>query len=196
MNVLLAASEHAEPFRLSELGFNTEHMTKVVVACEVPPADMRALLSSRWGCGPALAEGLMALYGGHVYRTHLALGDLAREGAAFEAIGGASPAAIDGVAACLAAARSGEAPMAGLEAMLRSLATHGHVALLSRSDPRARLVSMHNVGGVVSRGASAPGVPHEAWQSGARVTLVAASHSTRLLLALELSSTESEHDEG
>jgi len=26
--------------------------------------------------------------------------------------------------------------MAGLEAMLRSLATHGHVALVSHSDPR------------------------------------------------------------
>jgi hypothetical protein len=57
LNVLLAASEHAEPFRLAELGYSTAHMTKVVVASEVPPAEMRAMLVDKWRCGPALTHG-------------------------------------------------------------------------------------------------------------------------------------------
>ena len=196
MNVVLAASEHAEPFRLAAVGFQPEHMTKVVIACEVPPAEMRALLSGPWCCGPALADGLMAVYGGHVWRMHLVLGDLAREQERFEAFAGLSPTASDGVSACVAAARSGEPHMVGLEGWLRALATHGTVAIPSRSDPRAELVSRHNVGGVVSRGASAPGVPREAWQESADQLLVASSQGMRLLLARALSRSPSPPIEG
>ena len=47
-----------------------------------------------------------------------------------------------------------------------------------------KLVSKQNVGGDVSRGASAPGVPHEAWQAGSGELLVVGSQGTRLLLCL------------
>ena len=70
-------------------------------------------------------------------RTHLVLGELAREGPAFEACAGLSSCSIDGVSACLAAARSNEAQLTGLETMLCSLATHGYVAITSRKDPCA-----------------------------------------------------------
>lgn len=188
MNVLLAASEHAEPFRLAQLGFKTRHITQTVVACEVPPSEMRVLLTQEWHCGPALAEGLMAIYGGHVWQTRLALSSLAHNGPDFAGIEGFSPASCDGVLASLRAARSGELPMAGLEGMLRALAVHGHTGISDRSDPRAELVSKLNVGGVVSTSASAPGLPPEVrFEAGASQLLVATSHSTRLLLALELS---------
>ena len=188
MNVLLASSEHAEPFRLASLGFKTEDFTETVVACEVPPPDMRALLVDKWRCGPQLAEGLMAVYGGHVWRTSLALGDLAREGPAFEAIGAFSSAPLDGVNKCLAAARggSGVAKVEGLEDVLRELAERGFAAIPSRDDPRAEVVSENNVGGVVPRGASAPGLPRAAWATGAKFVLAASSQSMRLLLASEL----------
>jgi hypothetical protein len=187
MNVLIAASEHTEPFRLASLGFKTQHMTETVIACEVPPAEMYKLVTETWGCGPALAQGLLAVYGGHVWQTHLALGTLAREKAAFKAIAGFSPATIDGVVACVKASRSADPAMVGLEDMLRSLAIHGYIGVADRKDPRAELLSVHNVGCVVSACASAPGVPPEAWRSGSMTVLTVASHGMRLVLAHQLS---------
>ena len=186
LNVLLAASEHAEPFRLAELGYSTAHMTKVVVASEVPPAEMRAMLVDKWRCGPALAEGLLAVYGGHVLRAKNALGDLAREKAGFKAIAAFAPDAIDGVLACLEAARSSDPAMKGLEGILHELAERGFAVMPSRTDPRAMLVSQFNVGGVVLENTLAPGVPPAAWDSGGKVLLAASSQCMRLLLASEL----------
>ena len=186
MNVLLAASEHSEPYRLAQLGFKTGHITKTVVACEVPPAEMRRLLVEKWRCGPALAEGLLSVYGGHVWRSYLALGDLARDKAGFKALAALAPESADGVAVCIKAARSGAPGMAGLEAMLRELAVRGYVAIPSRSDPRAEIVSQHNVGGVVPDSASAPGLPPEAWTKGVTAVLAVSSQSMRLQLARAL----------
>ena len=163
-------------------------MTKTVVACEVPPAEMLDMLRREWGCGPALAAGLAAVYGGNVWRASLALGDLSREKAAFRALSALASGAIDGAAECIAAARSRRPEMAGLEDMLRSIADRGYAAIDRRSDPRAELVSAHNVGGVVSVIASAPGIPPEAWDGGAKAVLEASSQSMRLLLAKMLES--------
>ena len=81
--------------------------------------------------------------------------------------------------------------MEGLEGMLRSIADRGYVVISDDvSDPaRARLVSVHNVGAVVSSSASAPGIPPEAWGGGADALLVASSQSMRLLLAEMLKGT-------
>ena len=193
MNVLVAASEHTEPFRLANLGFKTQHMTETVIACEVPPAEMYKLVTEKWGCGPALAQGLLAVYGGHVWQTHLALGELAREKAAFEAIAGFSPATIRGVTACVEAARSGNPALVGLEDMLRSLAVRGFIGIAKAADPRAELLSVHNVACVISRSASAPGVPSEAWNTGSMTVLAAAGHSMRLVLAHQLSFLADRH---
>ena len=186
LNVLLAASEHAEPFRLAELGYSTAHMTKVVVASEVPPAEMRAMLVDKWRCGPALAEGLLAVYGGHVLRTKNALSDLARDKAGFRAISAFTPDAIRGVLACLKAVRGSGQSMEGLEGVLHELAERGFAVMPSRTDPRAALVSHFNVGGVVLENTFAPGVPPEAWDPGSSVVLAASSQCVRLLLASKL----------
>jgi len=186
LNVLLAASEHAEPFRLAELGYSTAHMTKVVVASEVPPAEMRAMLVDKWRCGPALAEGLLAVYGGHVLRAKNALSDLAREKAGFKAISAFTPDAIRGALACLQAARSSDQSMGGLEGVLHELAERGFAAIDDDTDPRAALVSHFNVGGVVLTSTFAPGVPPAAWVSGDSVVLAASSQCMRLLLASKL----------
>jgi len=187
LNVLLAASEHAEPFRLAQLGFNTVHLTMTVITCEVPPADMLAVLRREWGCGPELAAGLVAVYGGSVWRASIALGALARDREAYPAIGAFGAGTIRAADACVKAARSGRPEMAGLEARLRSLADRGYAAIGDGvDDPRAELVSARNVGGVVSLDASAPGIPPEAWDGGVDTLLVASSHSMRLLLAKKL----------
>ena len=186
LNVLLAASEHAEPYRLAELGYSTAHMTEVVVASEVPPAEMRAMLVDNWRCGPALAEGLLAVYGGHVLRAKNALAKLARDKAGSKAISAITPDAIRGVLACLRAARSSDPVMKGLHDVLRELAECGYAAVDDDTDPRAALVSHFNVGGVVLENTFAPGVPPAAWDSGGKVVLAASSQCMRLLLASEL----------
>jgi hypothetical protein len=186
LNVLLVASEHAEPFRLADLGYSTAHLTEVVCASEVPPAEMRAMLVDKWRCGPALAEGLLAVYGGHVLRAKNALGELARDKADFKAISAFAPDAIPGVLACLRAARSNDPMMNGLEGVLHELAERGFAVVPSRSDPRAMLVSHFNVGGVVLKNTFAPGVPPAAWDAGGKVVLEVSSQCTRLLLASEL----------
>ena len=187
-NVILAASEHSEQFRLEALGFSTAHITRTVVADEVPPGEMRALLTS-WGCGPQLATGLMAVYGGHVWLTYNAFGELARMREAFSAFhGAASPA---GVAACMAVVRQegggsslGDAD--SLEDKLRCLAEFGHCAIDDPLGPHAELLGRHGVGGIIARNATTTGVPPQAWEGRHHYIAVAASQGTRLLLASAL----------
>jgi hypothetical protein len=186
LNVLLASSDHAEPYRLAELGYSIAHMTEVLVASEVPPAEMRAMLVDKWRCGPALAEGLLALYGGHVLRVKNALGHLARDKAGFKAISAFAPDAIRGALACLQAARGSGQSMEGLEGVLHELAERGFAVMPSRTDPRTVLVSHFNVGGVVFASTYAPGLPPAAWDEGNSVVLAASSQCMRLLLASEL----------
>ena len=129
----------------------------------------------------------MAVYGGHVLRAKNALGGLARDKADFDAVSAFAPDAIRGVLACLKAARSGAPEMDGLEDVLRELAERGFAAIPKRTDPRAELVSVYNVGGVVLKSTFAPGVPRAAWESGSDVVLAVSSQSMRLLLARNLS---------
>ena len=76
--------------------------------------------------------------------------------------------------------------MDGLEDVLRELAERGFAAIPGRDDPRAEIVSENNVGGVVPRGASAPGLPPAAWDTGSDFVLAASSQSMRLFIARKL----------
>ena len=102
-------------------------------------------------------------------RAKNALGGLARDKADFDAISAFAPDAIDGVLACIEAARSGAPAMDGLEDVLRELAERGFAAIPKRTDPRAELVSVYNVGGVVLKSTFAPGVPRAAWGENRKV---------------------------
>ena len=118
-------------------------------------------------------------------RARNALGGLARDKADFDAISAFAPDALDGVLACIVAARSGAPAMDGLEDVLRELAERGFVAIPKRTDPRAVVASFYNVGGVVLKSSFAPGVPPAAWGK-RKVVLAASSQCMRLLLADEL----------
>ena len=61
INVFLASSEYAEPYRLTAL---SDHFTDTVLVPEVPPKQMRELLERKWGVGPNLASAIMAVWGG------------------------------------------------------------------------------------------------------------------------------------
>ena len=198
-SVVLATSEHGLPFRLRALGYNTDHISKTIVAEEVPPAVMKQLLMETWGCGEHLAMALLSLYGGHVLHASAAVRELATA---------ADPAAMEGSAAlgsmasapalCLdddtfAAAGVPDVKFdemrKRMQKALQALVCHGFLPLESAKDKVAEVISLANAGCVVPRSATAAGVPPEAWDmptpSGEQPThlLVPSSHTMRLLIA-------------
>jgi hypothetical protein len=199
-SVVLATSEHALPFRLQSLGFKTSHFTDFIVTEEVPPGEMRALLTGTWGCGAALADGLMSLYGGHVLHAANALTNLARLRAGFRGVAALSSLG-DAVSKCVA-----EESLAGVGALstaqqvalradvvskLRQLVATGYVPLANGEDKAAEVISRANAGFLIPSSAAAAGVPPE-WllpspgQLGGEAPdylLVPASGTMRLLLA-------------
>ena len=198
-SIVLATSEHGLPFRLRALGYNTDHISKTVVAEEVPPAVMKDELMRVWGCGEHLATALLSMYGGHVLHASAAVRKLAAS---------AAPASMEGIAALGSLV---DAPakcfsnstfiMAGLPASewpemrarvteaLRALVETGSIPLDSNEDKVAEVISLANAGCVIPRAAAASGVPPGAWlartPSGEEPThiLVPSSHIMRLLIA-------------
>jgi hypothetical protein len=200
MNVILAASEYSEPYRLSKLGFKSDHFSDTVLMPEVSPKDMRELLEGKWGMGANVTTAFMSVWGGHIWAAVKGVERLASGKASFRAIQNPiafSKDAADGVTDCLAA-DSAASPMlaattqeggsiTGMVDMLKKVATHGYAMVPSRKDPRAKLASERNVGGVVTVDTLAPGVPPEAW-FGSKSTnvVVATNQAMRMLLASQL----------
>ena len=181
------------------LGYNTDHISKTVVAEEVPPAVMKDELMRMWGCGEHLATALLSMYGGHVLHASAAVRELAASTA---------PASMEGIAAlgslasapalCLdndTLAAAGVPEPKRLEtckrvtAALRALVEVGSVPLDSEKDKVAEIISLANAGCVIPRAAAASGVPPDAWLArtpsgeAPKHILVPSSHIMRLLIA-------------
>lgn len=199
---MLATSEHGLPFRMRALGYTTGHISKTIVAEEVPPAVMKGLLRGTWGCGEQLANTLLTMYGGHVLHASAAVRELAAA---------TDPAAIEGAAAlssiigdpamCLDDSTFAAAGVPDRErddmrkrvlAALRALVEDGFVALESEKDKIAEVISLANAGCVVPRDATAAAVPKKAWAAhtpsgkAPKYVLVPSSHIMRLLIASEM----------
>ena len=197
--VVLATSEHGLPFRLRDLGYNKNHIGKVIVAEEVPPATMKDLLVDTWGCGQHLATALLMLYGGHVLHASAAIRELATA---------AYPATMEGAAAistivshpasCLSdrTFKAADVPkeeradmVARVRDVMRALVVDGFVPLDDAEDKVAEVISLANVGLVVPRGATAASVPLRAWAARTasgempKAVLLPSSHIMRLLIA-------------
>jgi hypothetical protein len=167
---------------------------------EVPPGEMRALLTGRWRCGAGLADGLMSLYGGHVLHAANALSMLAEYRAEFQGVhalsylGDAVPECVDDATLDAAGVRDSYARAvlhADICGKLRQLVVRGYVPLGDGKDKVALAISRANAGFLVPSGAKAAGVPPEWWhpspgQLGGEAPaylLVPASGTMRLLLA-------------
>ena len=201
-SVVLATSEHGLPFRLRALGYNTNHISKTIVAEEVPPAVMKRELMSNWGCGEHLATALLSMYGGHVLHASAAVRELATSAVPESMKGIAAAGSISSAPAhCLGPttlAAAGVAPVEW-EAMrkrvtkaLRELVVKGSLPLDSDEDKVAEIISVANAGCVIPLDGTSAGVPPEAWQARApsrklpKHTLVPSSHMMRLLIASEV----------
>ena len=198
-SIVLATSEHGLPFRLRALGYSTDHISKTVMAEEVPPALMKDELMRTWGCGEHLATALLSMFGGHVLHASAAVRELATS---------TNPASMKGITAvgsiasaparCLSAStlRAAGLPESHWEEMracvmkaLCVLASQGSLPLDSEEDKVAEVISLASAGYVIPLAAAASGVPPEAWRartaSGEAPThvLVPSSHMMRLLIA-------------
>lgn len=202
-SAVLATSEHGLPFHLRALGFRTGNISKTIVAEEVPPAVMEALLVDSWGCGKKLAAVLLQLYGGHVLHASAAVRELATapspgalKGTAALGVGDASAPARCLKDSALAAAGVPAEQRAEVrqrvQDALRALVLRGYLPLAEEEDTAAEVISLANVGCVVPEGATAAGVPPEALSARMpggkepKALLVPASHSMRLLIASEV----------
>ena len=198
-NVVLATSEYWLPSRLRALGYNTGHISDVIVAEEVPPAIMKDLLVDTWGCGEHFATALLMLYGGHVLHASAAIRELATA---------ADPATMTGTAAittsvsnpssCLSTHTFKEADVpegkwadmrVRIRDAMRALVVDGFVPLDGEGDKVAEVISLAYVGWVVPRGATAASVPPRAWAAHTArggiptAMLLPCSHIMRLLMA-------------
>jgi hypothetical protein len=208
MNVILAASEYSEPYRLSALGFKSDHFTDTVLMPEVSPKEMRDLLERKWGMGTNLATAFMSVWGGHIWAAVKGIDRLASGKASFSAIENPiafSSDAVDGVTDCLAADYAASPLLAAttkeggsmkdMVDMLEKIAISGYARLPSRKDPRAEVAGRCNVGGLLTTATLAPGVPSEAWSEGHAAVVVATNQAMRVMLASRLLAEGKRHAE-
>jgi hypothetical protein len=181
MNVLLATSEHAYPYRLRHNSFfNVTDLSLTILAGEVPPARMRELLRS-WGLGPRLADVFLAYLGGHVLLASRALDRLAATQDDFSLLEVSPSLCAVGVDTCLQEGGS------GARSLLQALAVSGWAPVAGPRDAAMQVLARENVGGFVDQGAVAVGLPKELRQgSSSGMGAVPSFHFMRHVIAQRL----------
>ena len=157
-------------------------MTASIFAGEMPPADMRRLLTDSWGLGPRLADVFLAHYGGHVHMASLALPRLALKLDAFRCEAVAPDGALGAIAAALG---SSSAEGRGGAELLRSAAQSGFACVQQEGDASAQALARANLGGLVMAQGLVVGVP-DSVRGDANFGFVLSSHFLRNLVAREL----------
>ena len=182
MNVLIATSEHAYPYRLQHGNFfNTTNLTRTILAGELPPARMRELLRS-WGLGPRTSDVFLAYLGGHVHLASQALDRLAATLDAFDVLEVAPSLCAVSVDTCL---REGGSSARGL---LRALAQAGWAPVEGPQEAAVQVLARENVGGLVDQSAVVVGLPAALRRSAAGgLGAVPSFHFLRHVIAHRLS---------
>ena len=170
INALIVSSEYGYPYRLRhENFFNTTNLTANIVAGEVPPADMHALLRA-WGLGSQLADVFLAFYGGHVHMASQALAELAGKLDAFNCEEVAPDGALGAIVEAL-----GSGGSSGAAALLRSAAQRGFARVQKEGDVCAQALARANLGGLVRAKGKVVGLP-QGVRGGANFGFVPSSH--------------------
>ena len=72
LSVIMATADYGFPFTLDKIGYNRNHISKLLVLSDVSPSDTLRLMSS-WGVRSSLAYLLVEVYGGHILQISRAL---------------------------------------------------------------------------------------------------------------------------
>ncbi len=188
INVILASSQHAYPYRLEREGFNLENVKETIFAGEIPPKEMWKLLVSATyeegdhkgkaiiGMGPHLAELCLAAYGGHIWTVENAIQRLSSEQGEAEATL-FLPDLRSKIIRCL-----NTNPMS--RPLLEAMAKYGIAPIEEKDNSAAKLISKVNVGGVITKTAVCIGIPRTEWKN-PRLTdaVVPSSQCVRLRIA-------------
>ena len=187
MNVILVSSDHDFPFQLveqEELGFSIQNLNEFIFVSEVSSKDMYQLLTSKWGVGDRLAVTLIDHYGGNIWDVYRALIRLKNEREEFHAFDSRTS---NQVIECLHWKGNQDSDHLKMVEYLRQLAVTGFCPIEDSDDPIAKVISAHNVGGVVMRGAVIIGLPNEVWTStDCEDGIVPSKQSVRLAIAEQL----------
>lgn len=162
LNVLISTSEYAYPYRLQHGNFfNATNLTRTLMAGELSPASMRALLMGTWGLGPRLTDVFLAYLGGHIHLAAQALDRLASTLDGFDVLEAAPSLCAVGVNTCLR--EGGE----GARTLLNALAVAGWAGVGGPQEPALQSLARGNLGGFVDQSAIVVGVPQKLRRSGA-----------------------------
>lgn len=175
--MILCSSEHAFPFRLSELGFNTDDLSYYIFAGELSPCKISKLLVI-WGVQRHLRAALIDMYGGHIYDIYLALESI--KNAKF---GGIDSSVFDRVQDCLDTFTGTDKER--MMDVLEQLAVKGFCPLEKSKDKIAEVISRNGVGGVVRKKSICFGLPDDLFGE-FDFGLIPAKQSTRLGIAKQL----------
>ena len=189
INLILSTSEYSYPFRL-EKAINVGHISNVIVAAELSPADSwKALVHATYpsgnskvrageniiGMGPNLAELFISTYGGHLLTMHFALDRLADAKESFSKKQG-FPGLVE-----LQAETGIE--VKGAKPYLSLMAKDGFAPLKKKDMNVAKQLSSIGLCGVVADSFKSSGVPRFLWEKGeTSLGLIPSSQLTRLAI--------------
>lgn len=184
VNVILVSSEHVFPYKLlnSKLNFSTDNFSSYIYAGEVPPRDMYELLTVNWGFESNIALALINVYGGHIYDIKEALSRLYLQKETFHQFLRSNSS--QNVIQCLEYKFEKEEDNVRMRDTLLQLAVTGFMPLKNINDPVAEVISINNVGGVVTSDGIAIGLRPDVWkQTKFEFGIVPTKQSMRLVIA-------------
>ena len=188
MNVILVSSEHAFPNRLRHprLSFSSNEINDYIFAGEVPPNSMYELLTYKWKMEPNLALAFIDYYGGNIFDVYKAIYRLSRDEERFCLY---NTGYFNDVRSCLEWKGSDPMDRWNMRQALTQLVHTGFYVLKSRNDPIAKVISKHNVGGVVKESGKIIGLsPDLSGVSDFETGIIPTKQSMRLVIAKVLSS--------
>ena len=184
--MILVSSEHSFPYKLSHprLSFSSNVINRYIFAGEVPPNAMYELLTGKWKMEPNIAMAFIDYYGGHVYDVYDALCRLCESGETFKLY---DTDLSSDVRSCLEWKGSGPKDPEHMRQALTQLVHTGFYVLKSRNDPIAKIISKHNVGGMVKESGKIIGLsPDLPGGANFKYGIIPAKQSMRLVIAEEL----------
>ena len=145
---------------------------------------MYDLLTTKWDIHTTLAIALIEHYGGHIYETYWALKRLKRQGKRFKPF---RPELYSSVHRCLDSPIVNTTDMRDkLIQMLHTLAITGFCIVTSRLEPLAKLISLYEVGGLVSHDSYICDFPQPIMGSNLEYGLVPTQQYMRLIILIVL----------
>lgn len=174
-SIVLITSDYTYPYRLRESGLKTRDMQTVILAGEVPEAQMMDLLIEKWGMGPELAGEFFRFFGGHVYLSYKGVSILRRITFNFD------PLALLDVPDLQSCVELGE----GARGHLKNLVEHGfsHVTNI-KEDSAAKEIVKADLASIIRKDSIVFDCPPGLWTGNpSRYALLPESKLCRLVIA-------------